>query len=319
MRQIDAPACISDNACISYLVMEHRIVLLVNVAFIFGALICSPTFAQTTWKAEHCQSLATESEPAGPKVVIDDVVLDGTTDVAESVWKTVVFEAKGEIFSGDDWVGSIKELSLRSRLRNQGYFKADVTAEGEIVSSSPALEHVVVHARVRGGTRYTLSGVRFKGVYPDEHLAFSEEELRPLIPLQKRDIFSAEKVSEGLEALMRYYGSHGYIDFVPSPEFEVDEMHQQIALVLSLQEGLQFRLGNIEIVGLDSPLETELRSKIMSGEILNYQLIADFYRDHRSELPEEVLPEDTQLRRNVKERTVDALFDFRSCSQLLQN
>jgi hypothetical protein len=94
------------------------------------------------------------------------------------------------------------------------------------------------------------------------------------------------------------------------------ETHQQIALVLSLQEGPQFRLGNIEIVGLDSALETELRSKIMSGEILNYQLIADFYRDHKSELPEEVLPQDIEFHRNMKERTADALFDFRSCSQL---
>jgi len=223
-------------------------------------------------------------------------VLDGTTDVAESVWKSVVSETKGEIFSGDAWVDSMKEVSLRSRLRNQGYFKADVTAEGEIVSSSPAWEHVVVHARVRGGTRYTLSGVQFHSVYSDEHLAFS-------------------KVREGLEALRRYYGSHGYIDFVPAPEPEVDEMHQQIALVLSLQEGPQFRLGNIEIVGLDSALETGLRSKIMSGEILNYQLIADFYRDHKSELPETVLPEDIVFHRNVKERTADALFDFRRCSQ----
>lgn len=296
--------------------MKRRSVLPVNVAFIFGALICSPIFAQTTWKAEHCHLLATKSEPVGPKILIDDIVLDGTTDVADSVWKSVVSETKGEIFSGDAWVDSMKEVSLRSGLQNQGYLKADVTAEGEIVSSSPALEHVVVHARVRGGTRYTLSGVQFHSVYSDEHLAFSEEELRPLIPLHDRDIFSVEKVREGLEALRRYYSSHGYIDFVAAPEPEVDEMHQQIALVLSLQEGPQFRLGNIEIVGLDSALETNLRSKITSGEILNYQLIADFYRDHKSELPEEVLPEDIVFHRNMKERTADALFDFRSCSQL---
>jgi len=93
-------------------------------------------------------------------------------------------------------------------------------------------------------------------------------------------------------------------------------MHQQIALVLSLQEGLQFRVGNIEIVGLDAALEKDLRSRIKSGDTVNFELIVDFYQEHKSELPEEVLPEDTVLQRDVIEHIADALFDFRSCSQL---
>ncbi len=93
-------------------------------------------------------------------------------------------------------------------------------------------------------------------------------------------------------------------------------MHQQITLVLSLQEGFQWRVGNIEIVGLNPALERELRLNIETGDILNSQRIDDFYRDHKSELPGEVRPEDTQFHFNVKERTADALFDFRSCSQV---
>ena len=93
-------------------------------------------------------------------------------------------------------------------------------------------------------------------------------------------------------------------------------MNQQIALVLSLQEGFQWRVGNIEIVGLTPAVESELRSKIKTGDILNSQRIDDFYHGHKSELPGEVRPEDTQFHFNVKERTAGALFDFRSCSQV---
>lgn len=82
-------------------------------------------------------------------------------------------------------------------------------------------------------------------------IAFSAEELRPLIPMHDGDIFSSLKVREGLEALFNYYRAHGYIDFVPEPKFKIDEVRQQITLVISLQEGPQYRLGNIEIVGLD--------------------------------------------------------------------
>jgi outer membrane protein assembly factor BamA len=279
-------------------------------------ICCGPVLAQTSWKAEHCRTLATASEPSGPKVFIDDLVLDGTTDVAEPVWNQIVSEVKGQTLSGDDWVIELTEIVLRGGLQNQGYFKAEAIAEAKVVSSSPVLQHVVLHTRVRGGPRYTLSGVRFHALCPDEHIAFSPEELRPLVPLHDGDVFSVAKVREGLEALSRYYGSHGYIDFVGVPETEIDEMHQQIALAFSLQEGTQFRLGNIEIVGLNSMLEDELRSKVRPGDILNIQLIKDFYREHKSELPEEVLPEDAAFLRHLKERTADAFFDFRSCSQL---
>jgi len=296
--------------------MNGFALLRLGLACIFYVPICCPTFAQTSWKAQHCRDIATPSEPTGPKVVIDDVVLDGATDVAESVWNRIVVEMKEHTFAGEGWVGELSEVGIRGRLQDYGYFKAEVTAEAKVVSSSPALQHVVVHARVRGGNRYTLSGIRFRNMDPERHISFSAEELRTLVPLRDGDVFSVEKVRKGLDALMRYYGSHGYVDFVPTPETDVDEMHQQIALVMVLDEGVQYRLGNIEIVGLNPTLEKELRSKIRPGEVLNRQLIADFYQDHKSELPEEVEPEDTAFHRNMKERTADAFFDFRSCSLL---
>jgi hypothetical protein len=96
-------------------------------------------------------------------------------------------------------------------------------------------------------------------------------------------------------------------------------MHQQITLALSLQEGFQYRVGTIDIVGLNPALESKLRSKIKAGDILNSQLIDDFYQDYKSELPEEVVPSDSAFHTNVKDRTADLLFDFRSCSQLPPN
>jgi hypothetical protein len=119
--------------------------------------------------------------------------------------------------------------------------------------------------------------------------------------------------SEGRSPVWQSTHPVAYVRLISRP---IDDVHQQVALVVSLQEGLKFRLGDIEIIGLDSTLGKELRSKIRTGEILNFQLIVDFYQEHKSELPEEVLPEDTELRRNIKERTADALFDFRSSSQL---
>ena len=300
--------------------MKRWNVLQVSFACVCCALsICCPVSAQTSWKAEHCQLLARASEPEGPKVIIDDIVLDSPTDVAEPVWNQTISEAKKQTFSGDNWIEALKEVNLRRELQNQGYLNPDVAAEAEVISSSATLQHAVVHARVRAGIQYTLSSIQFRSQDPEKHLAYSTEELRPLIPLHDGDLFSAEKVRNGVDALLRYYSSQGYLDFVTGIETQIDNIQQEIALTLSLDEGLQFRFGQIEIVGLDARLERELRSKLTSGDVVNFQLIRDFYQTHKPELPEEVLAEDTQLRRNVKEKTVDAFFDFRSCSQLVQN
>ena len=70
--------------------MEGPRVLRVGQAAIFSIYVCGPIFAQTSWKSEHCQLLATTSDPRGPHVVVDDLMLDGTTDVAESVWNGIV-------------------------------------------------------------------------------------------------------------------------------------------------------------------------------------------------------------------------------------
>jgi hypothetical protein len=296
--------------------MDGLCLLRLSLAGIFSISTCWPIFAQRSWKAQHCHALATESDPRGPKVIVDDLVLDGTTDVAVAVWNRIASETKAETFVGDAWVDELREVSLRDGLQNQGYLKPEISTEAKVSSSSPALEHVVVHVRLRAGPRYTLSSIQFRSGDSERHLAFSAEELRTLVPLHEGDLFSAEKVREAMAALRKHYTSDGYIDFVATPETEIDEIHQQIALVMSLQEGPQYRFGNIEILGLDSTLETEFQSKFRPGDVLNFQLIYDFYREHKSELPEEVLPEDTDFHRNIKERTVDALFDFRSCSQL---
>lgn len=273
-----------------------------------------------SWKAQHCQLLATAaSEPQGPKVIVSDVVLDNATDVPESVWNQIASETKNQTFSGSDWVEELQEVTLQRGLQNQGYMRAEVSAEAKVVSSSPVLEYAVVHVRVRGGPQYKLSGIQFRSVNPKEQPAYSAEELRPLIPLKDGDIFSTEQLRKGLNALRKYYTSRGYLDFVASPALRFDDTQEQIALVFELDEGPQFRVGNIEVLGLDSGLENDLRSKLRSGDILNLQLIADFYQDHKSQLPEDALPEDTEFNANIRERAADVRFDFRNCAQLPQD
>jgi hypothetical protein len=288
------------------------------LAGILSVSLCCSTFAQTSWKAEHCQVIMT-ARPPGPEVIIDDVTMDGATDVPDTVWNQIVSEIKATKFVGTDWINGLQEVGLRGGLQNYGYFEAVVGAQVKVITASPTLQHVSISTHVNAGPQFQLANVQFRNEDSSEtDISFSAEELRPLVPLHDGDIFRVPKVREGLDALRKYYSSHGYIDFVSVPELKIDDMRQQITLVIALQPGPQYRLGNIEDLGLNSALENQLRSRIRSGDLLNFQLMVDFYREHKSELPDEVLPDDTQFIRQMRERTADALFDFRSCAQLQQ-
>jgi hypothetical protein len=144
--------------------MEGARVPRVGLAVISSISVCCPMLAQTSWKSEHCQLLATASDPRGPQVVVDGVVLDGAKDVAESIWNGIVSETEAEMFLGDAWLDQLREVNLRGGLENHGYLKLEVSTEAKVISSSPALEHFVVYARLRVGPQYTLSSVQFRNV-----------------------------------------------------------------------------------------------------------------------------------------------------------
>ena len=114
-------------------------------------------------------------------------------------------------------------------------------------------------------------------------------------------------------ALTNLYGSHGFIDFTAIPVTEIDYNLQRISLLVRLDEQKQFRVGSVEIRGLDPSLETRLRSIVVPGEIFDPQTIETFFKENRPVLPPRGL-DNFQIRRNVRAGIVDLTFDPRLCS-----
>jgi outer membrane protein assembly factor BamA len=111
--------------------------------------------------------------------------------------------------------------------------------------------HVSVTAHVEEGLQYRLGTIQFRSSNLDVPLAFGAEELRKQIPMNEGDVFSAAKIRASLDALNHSYRSNGYIDFVAEPLIDVDDSHQRISLIMELDQQKQFRLGKIEVFGLD--------------------------------------------------------------------
>jgi outer membrane protein assembly factor BamA len=143
---------------------------------------------------------------------------------------------------------------------------------------------------------------------------FSPEELRNSMPLQEGDILNVEKVREGLDALKLLYGAHGYIDFVAVPNTEIDDEHQTVSLLFELDEERQYRIGKIEVFGLDARSESALIWKIKTGDVFNNEALRAFLDENQSNFPAgSYWAEDPNIVRHAKTGTVDVEFTFKSC------
>ncbi len=216
-------------------------------------------------------------------------------------------------------IGELEELEeevIREFLREQGYSTAKVSAQPQLLGSDPANERYSLNVRIDDIRQFWLGNIQFREANPNDPIVFSPGELRELIPLGDGDVFNIKKIREGIEALTKFYGSHGYINFTASPGLSVNGDRQRISVVLELEGGSQFRVRNIEVLGLDTQLESLLKSKLIAGEIFNPQVIADFYKEKKSLLPVDASQENIQVRQDPRNSTVDLVFDFRPCPKI---
>ena len=112
---------------------------------------------------------------------------------------------------------------------------------------------------VEEGQRYYLAKMNFEGV----KLFRSTEFLGRLFAMNQGDVFSTEKLRNGIKNLTKVYSQFGYIDYVGEPQIDVVPQSNQIDLTINVDEGKQFFVRRIEFTG-----NTTTRDKVIRRELL---------------------------------------------------
>jgi outer membrane protein insertion porin family len=112
---------------------------------------------------------------------------------------------------------------------------------------------------VEEGQRYYLAKIDFEGV----KLFRSPDFLGRLFQMQPGDVFSTEKLRNGLKNLTKVYSQFGYIDYVAEPQIDIVPNSNKINLTLNADEGKQFFVRRIDFTG-----NTTTRDKVIRREIL---------------------------------------------------
>lgn len=271
-----------------------RIVIL---ALLFVAL--SAAHAQ-----QPCPERAkTEPHAKYPKIKIERVEFIGESVLLDSIRDELTRALQTEREGRPEWRNELEEI-VRSAWQDRGYFRADFRTETILLSQSDSHQTLALRVHVNDGMLYRLDDIEVRHPDPNRALYFSAVELRDLFPLRRNDSFHVGRIRQGIDNLKRKYAPPGFIDMVAEPQTEVDNVDGTIRLRIFVNEGKQFRVGEVRAPS-DLKLEAFLRSHLRTGEIFDYAALERALAANKDKLPPGFGPERIEIRRNLPEGTVD--------------
>jgi len=220
------------------------------------------------------------------------------------------------------------EIGIRGIYQDNGYFKVlvkDPIIENVTVSHGLLPGNVPLVGQKQGretnitipieeGARYRMGTLHVRNANPDEGLFFKTEFLESIFPVKKGEIFSVAKVRKAIEDYTKLYGNYGFIDFTAVPDTNVHDDTKTIDLTFAFDQQKQFFVRRIDFSG-----NTGTRDKVIRREILLSE--GDMFRNNLWELSllrlnqldyfEAVKPENAEIKRNVKQGTVDILLKLK--------
>jgi outer membrane protein insertion porin family len=268
---------------------------------------------ETQSDASCLSSSVHDDSPGGPEISIAEVTFSGSLQMHTSEQSQIADSIKQKTHgtSLDDVTDEALERA-REGWQDRGYFNVEVSGDTRTLIISPITQQIALTAQVQEGAQYNLSGIAFKN-----NKAFSNlESLRGLFPIKDGDIFSREKIGKGLENLRKAYGELGYINFTSVPDTRVDDENKLISLEIDFDEGKQFRVGRVNVLGLDKPARQELLKALAmkAGQVYSSRLWEQFLLMHASMIPDCECPDRQRKHLDDKSGIVTLTFDFRPCS-----
>src|SRR3984957_9164410 len=214
------------------------------------------------------------------------------------------------------------EVGIRGLYQDNGYFK--------VLVKDPILENVdtngwrlgvpVVMGRSSGkavnitipieeGNKYIMGTLRIASSDPDKALSLKVEALKGAFPLKQGDVFSTAKIRKALEDYTKIYGQYGFIDFVPTPETDIDEAAKRIDVTMKFDEGKQYYVRRIDFSGNTTTRDKVIRRQLLidEGQLFNKRAWElSILRLNQPDYFDRIEADKAaELKRNTKEGTVD--------------
>jgi outer membrane protein insertion porin family len=165
------------------------------------------------------------------------------------------------------------------------------------------------------GERYRMGTIKIASTDPDKALSLKVDALKGAFPLKQGDLFSTAKVRKALKDYTSIYGQYGFIDFVPTPETDIDEDAKRIDVTMKFEEGKQYYVRRIDFTGNTTTRDKVIRRELLidEGQLFNQHaweisILRLNQLDYFDKLEADKAAE---IKRNQKEGTVDLLLKLK--------
>jgi outer membrane protein assembly factor BamA len=130
----------------------------------------------------------------------------------------------------------------------RGYLKAAFgNPQAKVAQDSPDETIVDVTFPVDPGRQYKLAAIDCAG-----NNAFPIGTLRSMMQVQMNQPANAAQIDTDIEALQKFYGTHGFMAVSIQPTPEMDDANSTVKYMLQVQEGDVYGMGDLDIRGLDT-------------------------------------------------------------------
>jgi len=215
-------------------------------------------------------------------------------------------------------LAAVAKLDLLPVYLRHGYLKAAFgPSEARVVPQPPpttdaqAPNELLVDAivPVAPGKAYSTTGVDWKG-----NSAITSGELAPIVHMPPGQPADAVRFLRDIENVDKLYRSRGYMAIEIKPEAQLDDEKSTVHYDLNVVEGDLYKMGELEILGLDTQATARMRAAwtLREGQPYNADYPKKFLEDTRQIVPRGV-PWNITVHESLdaKEKTVDVEIRFK--------
>ena len=209
------------------------------------------------------------------------------TDAQEP--QLALLQAAGKKLQGQEYkldvIQNEAKLEFIPVYLQRGYLKATFGPyQAKIMQDGKDETLVDVVVPVTPGSQYKLNEVRLSG-----DTTFPPAQLRPLIHVKMGEPVDAVQLDDDLKEIGKLYATKGYMAPTFQAEPEVDDSALTVAYNIKITEGPVYKMGELEIRGLDSRTKDHLLLywKLLEGDIYDSSYVRRFIAESSKELPKE--------------------------------
>jgi Surface antigen variable number repeat len=253
---------------------------------------------------------AAPQRQAGSKVIVADLRIEGDAQDVDAAQARILKSLEGREFDRNSaWLDQIAE-DVREDFLDRGYLRADVSAVGaQPLDLEQGRMRVIVH--VDQGDQYRVAGLTVVSDDPAHPLVIPEEELRKQFQLQTEDLFNVANLRRGLSGMAQLYGAQGYADFTATPDIDFDNKDHSISLKMEVNQGNQYHVERLQVLGLDSQTKGLLEARMPPGSIFNSTLLRELFDQGKAVVGADlVFDHVVHITRNAEAATADISIDF---------